>query len=297
MATHANSTPEPERTSLRETAAPGRLLPDLFQSPFRQAELPAIISPRPLRDRMAKHQAELAAVEAEIEAMFNPEELSPDSEVGDFDDLIFETMREIQDGQMAELEARREAISGDLLLAILDAGPVTPADLAFLCRQQRKRALLSVDALIDLLDALDGDADLEPDAVEADADVEPSLGAPEREWWHSQASWASGNRADLEVVCEDEGADIQSQPHDDEPDREPSLGWSEAETLDQRWSWKSQFGDSEEDGWRRARRERIDRTEDPGAAAYRTRRDLARLMSGTWAPECGNLRPILLTID
>ena len=127
------------------------------------------------------------------------------------------------------------------LLAILNAGPIASVDLAHLSRQRQKRAEAGIAALIDLLDALDGDPDLEDggdtepncgdvgtyganDECEGDdADSEPSLGATcFGSLW--QDLWSSGDRRDLEEQCEDEGACIQSQPHDGETDQEPALG-------------------------------------------------------------------------
>ena len=113
--------------------------------------------------------------------------------------------------------------------------------------------------MIDLLDALDGDPDLEDggdtepncgdfgtyganDECEGDsADDEPSLGATcFGSLW--QDLWSRGDRRDLEEQCEDEGACIQSQPHDPEPD-EHSLG-SLDRIMDQtRWS------EGGTDGW------------------------------------------------
>jgi len=53
-------------------------------------------------------------------------------------------------------------------------------------------ALDVVDRIVALLDATDGDADLE-----ADADGEPSLGAPEHQI--SQIGWFRGGSRDLEI--------------------------------------------------------------------------------------------------
>ncbi|MCJ2082683.1 hypothetical protein [Methylobacterium sp. J-090] len=53
-------------------------------------------------------------------------------------------------------------------------------------------ALDVVDRIVALLDATDGDADLEPDA-----DGEPSLGAPEEH--DSQVTWLRGGDRDIEA--------------------------------------------------------------------------------------------------
>lgn len=63
------------------------------------------------------------------------------------------------------------------LLAILDAGPIVPADLATLSRWHRKRAQDGIDTLIAALDALQGDPDLEDGN-----DDEQTLG------WHESGS-------------------------------------------------------------------------------------------------------------
>ena len=46
-------------------------------------------------------------------------------------------------GQRVHLKPECEAD----LLAILDAGPISPAEMQFMSRQRRQRALLSIDAL------------------------------------------------------------------------------------------------------------------------------------------------------
>jgi hypothetical protein len=65
--------------------------------------------------------------------------------------------------------------------------------------------------LLDVLDWLDGDADLEPEDGCEDDDAEPSLGAPERHpspqgWGRdyacSQIPWAVGGDNDREVAVE-----------------------------------------------------------------------------------------------
>ena len=211
MATHANSTPAPERTLLREVAAPGRL------------------SPGPITPA---HARDLCAINGQIKAMFHPSEMSED-EPGDFDGLLCETMREWQDDELASLKALHAEIEAKRaadLLAILDAGPLPHA---FMSRAQRRAMQAGVDALIDYLDAIQPDCDLEPtlgfvmpgelDECEPDPDSESSLAATEFGSLH-QPLWSRGTRADLEEECEDEGACIQSQPHDEENDREPALG-------------------------------------------------------------------------
>ncbi len=100
----------------------------------------------------------------------------------------------------------------------------------------RDRLTLSttIERLIGLLDNMEGDPDSEDGA-----DEEPWLGAPERHpepsrlkerkpdsVMHSQETWASGDAADHEEACEDEGAqcdDEGAHPADDEY----SLGWTE----------------------------------------------------------------------
>ena len=128
------------------------------------------------------------------------------------------------------------------LLAILDAGPIDPASLAFMSAHRRKRGLLSIDSLIDLLDALEPDPDLEPsfghlppgglDECEPDNDLEPSLGSLGgcvSAAHFDQRLWAAGNGRDAEQ-------DVHDEPHDDvDGDREPDLGALE-ELQDQR-SW------------------------------------------------------------
>lgn len=63
----------------------------------------------------------------------------------------------------------------------------------------------------------DRELDLDSDEGDGKADDEPMLGAPERHWSHSQASWAAGHYDDRE---------------DDGDDLEPSLGgaghWTDA---------------------------------------------------------------------
>ena len=79
------------------------------------------------------------------------------------------------------------------------------------------RLLAAVDGVLSDLDALDGDADLEP-----------SLGFPEgRRGWPGQTGYfalvGAGTQDDREAQCEDEGAETG--------DDEYSLGWAESESV------------------------------------------------------------------
>ena len=137
------------------------------------------------------------------------------------------------------------------LLAILDAGPLP---YACMTRAQRQAMQTGVDALIDYLDAIEGDPDIEDDgcaepymsqcetgagrqlefqAVGGDEcedghDHEPSLGAPEHDMGLQyafygvdrscdQTTWARSSTSDLELVNED-GGDILDEPHGIEED-------------------------------------------------------------------------------
>ena len=102
----------------------------------------------------------------------------------------------------------------------------------------------SIERLIDLLDAIDGDPDLEPyladtRATEAqgaaddreldDSDLEPSLG-----WCACEASYGKygpGQGAMEEELVNEDGGDIQDENHDGSFDDEPNLGWSNPEGL------------------------------------------------------------------
>ncbi|WP_107341489.1 hypothetical protein [Agrobacterium pusense] len=115
--------------------------------------------------------------------------------------------------------------------------------LFFACADNDRAAIsTSIERLIDLLDAMDGDPDLEPyladtsgprggsadDREGEDADFEPILGAAERHphpsgfsWGdektrHSQEQWATGNLTD----AEDDGDDLEPDNYD-----EPTFGW------------------------------------------------------------------------
>ncbi len=108
--------------------------------------------------------------------------------------------------------------------------------------------------LVDLLDALDGDADFEPEAGDDDGDEdEPTLGAPEQDEFNLRQAWARGSRHDGEgelTACEfstfsgghwSRGSHIPDdaeESHDreaDESDVEPSLGAPE---------WTPEAGDA-----------------------------------------------------
>lgn len=168
------------------------------------------------------------------------------------------------------------------LLAILDAGPIAPADLAHLSRQRRRRAEDGIAALIDLLDALEPDPDLEDGG-----DDEPSLGSPEvdfsgltgrivrgahidqRHWadgrsnegedepslgsiesrWFEHLLWSGGyqrrpDHDECEVVSEDEGACIESQWHDAESD-EATLGLLDRMMDQEHWSAGGAWGQAD----------------------------------------------------
>ncbi|MFO1126393.1 MAG: hypothetical protein U1E25_14690 [Methylocystis sp.] len=86
----------------------------------------------------------------------------------------------------------------------------------------RRRIAAAVDALVALLDEIDGDPDLEEDdpledvePLEDGGDDEPSLGAPGAAFLPSQSHWSQGAGDDLED--EHDGR----EPGDDD---EPSLG-------------------------------------------------------------------------
>ena len=128
----------------------------------------------------------------------------------------------------------------------------------------REAVGIEIDRLISLLDAIDGDPDIEETGDEHDTGApegwktcahwqassqdmileddeegavgeddgidEPSLGSTELKDWHSQANWALGSRSDREEENE-HGGDIQDEPHDDAGnfggiDHEPDLGWT-----------------------------------------------------------------------
>jgi hypothetical protein len=109
----------------------------------------------------------------------------------------------------------------------------------------RKRIAAAVDALVALLDQIDGDADLEEDNPPEDdapaedvGDEEPSLGSvASRDASTPQYLWAQG--ADDDREREDE--------HDEEGgDEEPTLGATTA--LNQRCAWAAPRGWLLEDG-------------------------------------------------
>ena len=88
MAIHANSTPTPERTLLREAAAPGRLLPASQPSPAQRADLLAILAMAPDMVEVARlrRPAMSDAIHALIEAM-DVYDADPDLEDGADDEL------------------------------------------------------------------------------------------------------------------------------------------------------------------------------------------------------------------
>lgn len=90
----------------------------------------------------------------------------------------------------------------------------------------------TIERLIGLLDGMEADPD-----IESNGDAEPWLGASERHpepsrlkerksdsAMHSQETWASGDAADQEDACEDEGAQCDDEGAHD-TDVELSLGW------------------------------------------------------------------------
>ncbi|MBN9079694.1 MAG: hypothetical protein BGN87_18575 [Rhizobiales bacterium 65-79] len=130
------------------------------------------------------------------------------------------------------------------------AAALAEADGVFfltLDRNDRTSVATTIERLIDMLDAVDGDENLEP-----------SLGAPENHpggYKHSDADgWKAKNADDREEACEDEGAQCEDEgvvTGDNEPalgtteeidqvrrlesaagwmceDGEPSLGWAES---------------------------------------------------------------------
>ncbi|MDB5524778.1 MAG: hypothetical protein JWM58_2541 [Rhizobium sp.] len=125
---------------------------------------------------------------------------------------------------------------------------------------------MSIERLIDVLDALDGDENLEPDLAGWDhrddregaddsdmpgigegdnADYEPMLGAPES---IPQHHWYKTSEYDECEVENEHGGNILDDPHDDEGEAEPFLGWSSPESRDNRrpddWSEIDDSGDS-----------------------------------------------------
>lgn len=121
-----------------------------------------------------------------------------------------------------------------------------------------------IEELIAIRDALDGDADFEPEIDEDDADFEPTLGAPERPSWDTH-EWARGSREDGEAEITTPTlapALSQDRPHpdgyktpddaedgwdreDDTADEEPALGATNA--FDQNAAWMGCGPDHEEE--------------------------------------------------
>lgn len=86
----------------------------------------------------------------------------------------------------------------------------------------RERIEATIEAMIAMLDELEGDPDLEPDTHdEPDVDAEPSLGALEPSVCASQEHWAQGDTH--------HGADLEDEHDGLEPDadEEPALGSTE----------------------------------------------------------------------
>ncbi len=107
----------------------------------------------------------------------------------------------------------------------------------------RRRIAAAVEALLDLMDQIDGDADFEDDdPLEDDApaedigDNEPSLGAPGAAFFPSQSHWSQGKLDDRED---------ESELFEDGGDEEPELGATVA--TDQNVAWAIGGDDSEHD--------------------------------------------------
>ncbi len=99
----------------------------------------------------------------------------------------------------------------------------------------RKALADAVEAFLNLLDQIDGDADLEDaDAPEDDApcedvgDNEPSLGAPEASSFPPQTYWAEGT---------DDDREDESELLEPTGDDEPALGATTA--MNQEHAWRS----------------------------------------------------------
>ncbi len=97
----------------------------------------------------------------------------------------------------------------------------------------RRRIAAAVDALVALLDEIDGDADFEEDDLREDdapredgGDDEPSLGAPGAAFLPDQRRWSQGEADDREA---------ESELFEDGGDAEPALGATVA--TDQRVAW------------------------------------------------------------
>lgn len=154
-----------------------------------------------------------------------------------------------------------------------------PKDVHF---QERRNAIAAqievladqMNALVAVLDRMDGDPDFEDvgdeldvswpegfrpfdtslsedaeddDINEDSGDAEPTLGSVGHLPWNSQAFWADGAPGDHEREEENEhGGDILDDPHDGlDEDLEPNLGWSEEESLRAGPATGSEFGPGE----------------------------------------------------
>jgi hypothetical protein len=128
-----------------------------------------------------------------------------------------------------------------------DAADLSPLFVEFR-PGMRKRIAAAVDALVALLDQMDGDADFEcGDPLEDDSpaeesgDDEPNLGSAGStalSWSYSQIGWAQGTDDDREV--EDE----HDEPRGDD---EPALGATAAMNQEHAWRAKlNAWGSSDE---------------------------------------------------
>ena len=218
MAIHANSTPAPERTLLRETAAPGRLLPAAQPSPAQRADLLAIMAMAPDMVEVARlrRPAMGDAIHALIEAM-DALDADPDLEDDGSDEPYMSRCEtdhrqpeyqgygadECEDGHDHEPSLGAPEVEFDIgSRRIVRRGHV----------DQRRWS----------------------DGGSGHDDGEPTLGSREGSGadnrWPGQLAWSAGYQRnplydECEPVSEDEGGCIQSQPHDEyEQDREPALG-------------------------------------------------------------------------
>lgn len=87
--------------------------------------------------------------------------------------------------------------------------------------QFRAQVCRLIDRLINVLDDIDGDADLEPTG-----DDEPSLSAavPTLSWKGSQDAWLQGPDDDREDESEDEGAQCDDEGHNSDSEPEEADG-------------------------------------------------------------------------
>lgn len=102
--------------------------------------------------------------------------------------------------------------------------PAVAVDALKAIQRLRNEAEQQIERLIAMLDALDGDPDVEIDTDfeledehdESTNDEEPSLGSRNPTIYGDQGSWSAGNGSDLED--EHDGR----EPDDDDEDHEPS---------------------------------------------------------------------------